>query len=430
MLQIVFRDNEITVNRNKGKTMKEQKTSTKRNLFLSDLDQSKLQREVEKVMKELTKALIDPLEEARKRLERAQQALNQQMARMQAELTKQTADPHYQIPLGVYLDYGNAKNEYAIAEKEYKRLQREQVKSHVETVEALKPLTIRKKHKKGRTSRNVSNPISTEEQIANSFDQWMACYEEQYHKACQKRYYKWKLKFTPRTLRKNVKDRMKTEVEEFRRMFQSDNEFELVYDTEQKEVDIEGVSRFLFTNPERFGVSHIDKRQAFSKELLRLFNFIDTWRMMQSDLQAKKKQGDKAEAPVVDELEQKVKDLVGKIRHLTAEHWKQHLPRLWKSIFTAFRSEISKAGPHEKFKEYSKKTLYCIIGHLKQKGAYRQISNLELTVTLEGANNGMRKYLNSGLLELEESLRERIEAFVDQEMQRLSAVEQQSRMGV
>lgn len=50
--------------------------------------------------------------------------------------------------------------------------------------------------------------------------------------------------------------------------------------------------------------------------------------------------------------------------------------------------------------------------------------------TLEGANNGMRKYLNSGLLELEESLRERIEAFVDQEMQRLASVEQQSGMGV
>jgi hypothetical protein len=187
-----------------------------------------LQREVEKVMKELTQVLIDPLEEARKRLERAQQALNQQMARMQAELAKQTADPHYQIPLGVYLDYGNAKNEYAVAEKEYKRLQREQVKSHGETVEALKaqyrelaeaerkarngsedewkaakanldkarralnkegvstltiehgplnidhspltidhsPLTIRKKHKKVRTSGNVSKPISTEEQIA------------------------------------------------------------------------------------------------------------------------------------------------------------------------------------------------------------------------------------------------------------------------
>ena len=263
----------------------------------------------------------------------------------------------------------------------------------------------------------------TEEQIASSFGQWMACYEEQYHKACLKRYNKWKLKFTPRTLRKNVKDRMKIEVEEFRRMFQSDNEFELVYDTEQMEVDIEGVSRFLFTNPERFGVSHIDKRQAFSKELLKLFNFIDTWRMMQSDMQTKRKQGEKAAAPVVDELDQKVKVLLDKIRHLTADNWKQHLPKLWKSIFTTFRTEISKAGSHEKFQEFSKKTLYCIIGHLKQKGAYKQISNLELTMTLEGMNNGMRKYLNSGLVELEQSLRERIESFVDQEMRRLVAVE-------
>ncbi|MBR2230311.1 MAG: hypothetical protein IJ886_08600 [Prevotella sp.] len=263
----------------------------------------------------------------------------------------------------------------------------------------------------------------TEEQIASSFDQWMACYEEQYHKACLKRYNKWKLKFTPRTLRKNVKERMKIEVEEFRRMFQSDNEFELVYDTEQMEVDIEGVSRFLFTNPERFGVSHIDKRQAFSKELLKLFNFIDVWRMMQSDMQTKRKQGEKAAAPVVDELDQKVKVLLDKIRHLTADNWKQHLPKLWKSIFTTFRTEISNAGSHEKFQEFSKKTLYCIIGHLKQKGAYKQISNLELTMTLEGMNNGMRKYLNSGLVELEQSLRERIESFVDQEMQRLVAVE-------
>ena len=263
----------------------------------------------------------------------------------------------------------------------------------------------------------------TEEQIASSFDQWMACYEEQYHKACLKRYNKWKLKFTPRTLKKNVKERMKIEVEEFRRMFQSDNEFELVYDTEQMEVDIEGVSRFLFTNPERFGVSHIDKRQAFSKELLKLFNFIDVWRMMQSDMQTKRKQGEKAAAPVVDELDQKVKVLLDKIRHLTADNWKQHLPKLWKSIFTTFRTEISNAGSHEKFQEFSKKTLYCIIGHLKQKGAYKQISNLELTMTLEGMNNGMRKYLNSGLVELEQSLRERIESFVDQEMQRLVAVE-------
>ena len=85
-----------------------------------------------------------------------------------------------------------------------------------------------------------------------------------------------------------------------------------------------------------------------------------------------------------------------------------------------FRSEISKAGTHEKFREYSKKTVYCIIGHLKIKGVYqRQVSNVQLTTLLEGSNNGMRKYLNNGLIELESSLKARIESFVDQEMKKL-----------
>ena len=259
----------------------------------------------------------------------------------------------------------------------------------------------------------------TEEQIASSFEQWMDCYKKQYHKACQKKYNKWKILYSPRTLRKNLKERMSLELENFRKMFLSDDEFDLVYDSEQKDIDIDGVSRFLFTNPERFGVSHKDNRSSFSKELLRLFSFVDTWYMMQADLQPKKKQAEKA-APVVDELEVKVKEVVGKIRHLASDRWSQHLPKLWKSIYTNFRSEIGKAGSHEKFKEYSKKTLYCIIGHLKMKGVYQQqISNLELTFTLEGANNGMRKYLNNGLIELEQTLKGRIEQFVDQEMQRL-----------
>ena len=102
------------------------------------IDSEQFQREVQTIINKMANILIDPLEEARKRLVRAQQALNQQMARMQAELTKQESDPNYKIPLQVYLDYGNAKNEYSVAEKEYKRLQREQVKSHGETVEALK----------------------------------------------------------------------------------------------------------------------------------------------------------------------------------------------------------------------------------------------------------------------------------------------------
>lgn len=260
----------------------------------------------------------------------------------------------------------------------------------------------------------------TEEQITASFEKWQDCYMKHYHKPCQKKYNKWKIQYTNRTLKKHLQERIEKETEAFRKMFLNDDEFELVYDSERKDIDIEGVSRFLFTNSERFGVSQIDNRPSFSKELLRLFNFVDTWRMMQDDLQPKRKPVEKAAAPVVDELEVKVKGLVEKLHHLAAEHWAQHLPKLWKSIFTKFRSEISKPGTHEKFREYSKKTVYCIIGHLKIKGVYQQqVSNVKLTTQLEGTNNGMRKYLNNGLIELEPSLRVSIESFVDQEMKRL-----------
>ena len=263
----------------------------------------------------------------------------------------------------------------------------------------------------------------TEEMIASSFEQWKDCYMRLYHKNCEKRYDKWKLRFPPRMLKKNVQERMQKEMEAFRKKFlNGDDEFDIVYDSELKDIDIEGVSRFLFTNSERFGVSHMDNRPMFSKELVSLFNYVDIWRMMQKDLQPKRKQAEKVVAPVVDELEVKVKEVVGKIRHLASTRWSQQLPNLWKGIFTNFRSEISKAGVREKFKEYSKKTLYCIIGHLKAKGVYqKQVSVLELTKLLEGTNNGTRKYVNNGLIELEESLKERIELFVEQEMQRLLA---------
>ena len=139
-------------------------------------------------------------------------------------------------------------------------------------------------------------------------------------------------------------------------------------------------------------------------------------------MQPKKKQAEKAAPVVVDELEVKVKALVVKLKDLTTDSWKPHLPKLWKNIFTTFRNEISKAGTREKFKEYSKKTVYCIIGHLKSKGVYQQISNVQLTVLLEGENSGMRKYLNNGLIELEQSLGRRIEAFIDKEILALAAV--------
>lgn len=101
--------------------------------FLTNLEQ-----EIRNVAEGLADAVTDPIEEACKRLERAQRALEIQMERMNSELAKQDANPSYQIPLGVYLDYGVAKQEYATAQKDYKRLQREQVKTHAETVEELK----------------------------------------------------------------------------------------------------------------------------------------------------------------------------------------------------------------------------------------------------------------------------------------------------
>ena len=68
----------------------------------------------------------------------------------------------------------------------------------------------------------------------------------------------------------------------------------------------------------------------------------------------------------------------------------------------------------EKFKEFSKKKLYCIVGYLKERNVYRSDeTDANVTKLLEGVNNGMRKYINSGLVELDESLRERLKVFID-----------------
>lgn len=262
----------------------------------------------------------------------------------------------------------------------------------------------------------------TEQQIAASFEQWSACYQKHYSKPCQKKYNKWKIQYSPRTLKKNLQERMEDELEGFKKMFLNDDEFEQVYDMEQKSIDIDGLSRFLFTHAERFGVSYIDARPMFSKELQKLFNFVELWHLMQADLQPPKKRAEKAAEPAVDELEKKVMAHLDKVKHLATEPWRDHLPSVWKHLFKAFRSEIAKAGPHEKFREYSKKTLYCILGHLKSKGLYScEVTNVEITRQLEGVNNGMRKYVNNGLLELEPRLRERIAEHVDKELQAKAA---------
>ena len=261
----------------------------------------------------------------------------------------------------------------------------------------------------------------TEELISSSFEQWEACYQHHYSAACHSAYHKWKIQYSPRTLRKNLQERMRQELEQFKQMFLNDGEFELVFDVEQQRIDFDGLSRFLFTHADRFGVSFIDARPMFSANLIQLFNFVELWRLMQADQQPARKRAEKA-AEQEDELEKKVLEQVSKVQHLATEQWAGRLPQVWKSLLKAFRSEIAKAGAHEKFKEYSKKTVYCILGHLKLKGMYQsEVTNVEYTRLLEGTNSGMRKYVNNGLIELEAKLKERIAEHVEKELLTLVA---------
>ena len=263
----------------------------------------------------------------------------------------------------------------------------------------------------------------TEELIAASYEKWVAAYKRHYERTCRNQYKKWKIQYSARTLRKHLQERMSADLEAFKKRFLNEDEFEQVFDTEQQKMDFDGMARFLFTHVDRFGVSYIDDRPMFSQELQEMFNFVETWRLMEADLHPAKKRTEKQDkTPETDELEQKVESLLTRVHHLVADDWQEHLEKLWKRIFEHFRKDIAKAGPHEKFKEFSKKTIYCIIGHLKLKGVYRKdVTNVEVTKALEGTNNGMRKYLNNGLSELDDSLKARIETFVDKELLEVAA---------
>jgi hypothetical protein len=260
----------------------------------------------------------------------------------------------------------------------------------------------------------------TEEQIAVSFQKWSENYKKHYQRSCANRYKRWKIQYSTRTLKKHVQERIAKETEEFKKLFVNDDEFEQVFDVEQRTIDLDGLSRFLFTHAERFGVSFIDDRPMFSNELLQLFNFIELWKLMQADLVSPKK---RAEQPVVakDEIEEKVMEAVKKVEHLVVQEWSKHVNGLWKKTYRTFKAEISKAGPHEKFKEYSKKTVYCIIGYLKSNGVYdNSKTNVEVTKLLEGCNNGMRKYINNGLGELDLALQKRLKDFFSEEMKQIA----------
>lgn len=257
----------------------------------------------------------------------------------------------------------------------------------------------------------------TEELIEVSWRQWQENYRTHYLKACQKDYQKWKISFSSRTLKKHLEDKRREVLEEFKQQFLNDDEFEQVFDEEHMSLDIDGLSRFLFTHADRFGVSHIDEmRPFFSQELVALFRFVELWTMIGNDLQMSKKRKEKT-SPQEDDVETKVFALLAKLNGVVSEDWSQQITPLWKHIFKEFGKEIAQVGVREKFKEFSKKKLYCIVGYLKERNVYRSDETYaNVTKLLEGENNGMRKYINNGLSELDESLRKRMKVFIDEKI--------------
>ena len=258
----------------------------------------------------------------------------------------------------------------------------------------------------------------TEKQITRSFARWMEFYAQEYKDTMEHKYELWKLQYTPRVLRRRVKERMAREKKAFRSLFVDDDEFDQVFDAERDAVDEDGLSRFLFTHSERFGSSSLRQPMPFMcPDLRRVFDFMALWRWLSADLTPETvRRKEDAAAGQADAQEKAVMAYVEKVCHLASDIWKPRHHDLWRKIYKAFRKEICRAGSHEKFKDFSKKTVCCILGHLKQRGVYEDVDNTAFTRQLEDCNNGMRKYINNGLVELEESLRVNVKRVLDLEL--------------
>ena len=265
-------------------------------------------------------------------------------------------------------------------------------------------------------SRLLAKP--TEKQIARSYERWKEFHHQQLSQELQEEYDQWKVQYPPRLLRRHLKERMAAEKEAFRQSFRDADEFEQVFDSERNAVDDDGLGRFLFTHSDRFGSSSL--RQPFpyfSEQLRQVFDFVALWEWLCADLMpesARKKEEAKSQP---DALEATVMGYVAKVQHLVTDGWKPRHHDLWQKILKTFRKEITRASPHEMFKEFSKKTVCCILGHLKQHGVYEDVDNVAFTRQLEGCNNYLRKYINNGLVELEDSLRTHVKRVLDQELQ-------------
>lgn len=251
--------------------------------------------------------------------------------------------------------------------------------------------------------------------ITVSFAKWQSYYNEHYREECRRVYERWKNCFGHRTRRKHLKDRKEKDLLALKKMYfnDSDEEFEEVYDVAAQRIDLDGMAHFVFQNAKRFGVSYMGGKHGLSRELCDLFDSIARWEMMEADLKPRAQKHVVVKAAATDLVKESVMAYVGKISAHVSEQWQPHVTKLWELIYTRFREHIIKAGKREKFKEWSKKTVCCLIGHLRAQGVYTKTHATELSLKLEGNKNSpCRRYINQGLLDIEEPLNKEMKAYV------------------
>jgi hypothetical protein len=264
----------------------------------------------------------------------------------------------------------------------------------------------------------------TEELIAMSYEKWVANYKKHYQKSCRNGYKKWKLQYTQRTLKKHLLARLKTELDSFKQTFISnDDEFELVYDAEQKTIDIDGLSRFLFTHVERFGVSHIDVRPMLSPELIALFNYVEIWKLIRADLHptqknAQKQLADKDSADKeMKEMTQKLLTHTAKLETLFGENW-WRWQRLCEKVCMdkELLDKLKKVSPQYNEWNMNQKLVCNLIGLFKQQ------LNINVSIAVVNSqlcNKNIRSYISKhkdysgSSSDLSKAQHERIEKMLD-----------------
>ena len=193
--------------------------------------------------------------------------------------------------------------------------------------------------------------------------------------------------------------RLKTELETFKQTFiNNDDEFELVYDAEQKKIDIEGLSHFLFTHVERFGVSYIDPRPMLSQELIALFNFVEIWKMIRADMRPTEKAVQKQPTNKDDadeetkEMTQKLLTHSAQLEELFGENWGKW-QQLCKRVCMdkELLDKLKKVNPRFNEWKMNQKLVCNIIGLFMQK------LNINVSIAVVNSrlcNKNIRSYIS------------------------------------